>query len=115
LLLQKVGAWALRQYILHCGRLLSPKTRQGWLLLLLCPTWSALGLEVKGGPQAAIHVKGHGLVLVDDPPGTPLPMQAHRCTHPETDRRSARLGSSAETVEAMAEGEVAAHNDAEIP
>src|SRR5260370_10266482 len=31
-----------------------------------------LGLKVKGGPQAAIHVKGHGRVLVDDPPGARL-------------------------------------------
>src|SRR2546426_8208400 len=57
------------------------------------------GLEVKGGPQAAIHVKGHGLVLVDDPPDAPISKQADRCPHPETDRPAGRLRSEEHTSE----------------
>src|ERR1700687_2533698 len=52
----------------------------------------SLGLEIKGGPQAAIHVKGHERVLVNDPPDAPISMQAHCCAHPETDRAAAALG-----------------------
>src|SRR5258708_21051989 len=73
------------------------------------PRSVCLGLQVKRGPQAAIHVKGHGRVLVDDPPGSPISLQADRSAHPETNRPSVRLSSSTVPVEAMAEGEVAAH------
>jgi hypothetical protein len=47
--------------------------------------------------------KGHGLVLVDGPPGTP-PDARHTAARIQKADRSARLGSSAETVEAVAEG-----------
>src|SRR5947209_6530929 len=53
-------------------------------------------------------------MLVDDPPDAPISKQAHRCPHPETDRPASRLGSSAQPVEAMAKGEVAAEGYAEI-
>jgi hypothetical protein len=53
-------------------------------------------------------------MLVDDPPGVPISMHAHRCAHPETDRLSGSLWSSAKLVEAMTEGEVATHGNIEI-
>src|SRR5258708_7520317 len=73
-----------------------------------------LGLEVKGGPQGAIHVKGHGGVFVDDPPGAPISIKAHRCAHPKTDWLADALFSPAKAQEAMAEGEVAANGNGEI-
>jgi hypothetical protein len=66
-----------------------------------------LGVEIKGGPQAAIHVKRDGRVLVDDAPSASIPMQAHGCAHSETDRPVRPLRSPAKPVESMAEGEVA--------
>src|SRR5260370_23445436 len=62
-----------------------------------------LRVEVKGGSQGAVHVKGHGVVLVDNTPDSSILMQADRCAHPETDWPARRLGSSAETIEAAAE------------
>src|SRR5260370_26697447 len=53
-------------------------------------------------------------MLVIDPPAARTSGQAHRCAHPETDRLTSRLRSSAKPVEAMAEGEVAAHRNTEI-
>src|SRR6267378_4319286 len=38
----------------------------------ICEMQFLLGLEVKGGPQAPVHVKGHGRVLMDNPPGAPI-------------------------------------------
>jgi len=73
-----------------------------------------LGLEVKGGPQGAIHVKGHGGVFVDDPPSAPISIQAHRCAHPKTDWLADALFGPAKAQEAMAEGEVDANGNVEI-
>src|SRR5258708_22274801 len=73
--------------------------------------FSRLGLEVEGGPQAAVHVKGDGGVLVDDAPGAAIAMQANSCAHPEADGPTGGLGSSAHPVKAVAEGKVAAHGD----
>ena len=50
--------------------------------LFACLKCVSLGLEVKGGPQAAIHVKGHGRVLVDDSPGARI--KANSVGAPET-------------------------------
>ena len=87
-----------------------PENTAGWLLLLFCPAWAALGLEVKGGPQA-VHPCKRG---TDSCSWTvrraPPPDARHTAARIQKADRSARLGSSAETVEAVAEGEVAAHN-----
>src|SRR5260370_37016056 len=61
-----------------------------------------------------MHIKRYGGVLVIDPPAARTSGEAHRCAHPETNRLSGRLWSSAKPVEAMTEGEVAAHRNTEI-
>jgi hypothetical protein len=72
-----------------------------------------LWLEVQGRLVAAVHVEGHGGVLVDDPPGTTDAAQAHRRAGPDRDAFATGLGP-ADPDEAVAEAEVAAHGDAEI-
>jgi hypothetical protein len=57
----RVSAQVLRQCSLHSGPL-------GHALPVVPHQGRSLGLEVDGGPIAAIHVKGHGRVLMDDSP-----------------------------------------------
>src|SRR5712692_902542 len=75
---------------------------------------ASLRPEVKGRPRAAVHIKRHGRVLVDDPPGVPIAMQTQRCAHPEINRPACCLRSSAKPEEAVTEGEVAAHRNVDI-
>ena len=72
--------------------------------------FAQLRLKVDCGFEAAIHVKGYGLVLVRDLPFACDPLEAERLSKPEIGLCSVRL-CSVHPIEAMAEGNIFTDHD----
>src|SRR4051794_32161064 len=71
---------------------------------------SRLRREIDCRPQAAVHVEGHGIMLVHDLPRAGDTAEADRLAEPQIVPRAVGLGA-VQPHEAIAEGGIAADDD----